>query len=565
MTALSFLFAFVLMLGVLIFVHELGHFLVAKLFGVKVLRFSLGFGPPIGIGRWRLAFRRGETEYVAAWFPLGGYVKMLGEDPEEELAAEGLPVAPGDAERAFNRKPVWQRLLVLFAGPGMNLLLPVAIFTAVLATGMPRPAPVIGTLEPASPAERAGLRVGDRVVAVGGEPVRWWEDVEDAIRARPGQTVSLRIEREGAALDVPLALEARPGLDPYGSSTEVGFGGLGHARLAAVVGIPDPASPVARVLRSGDRVTAVGGSEVADWQGFASAYASARAAGAAAVGLEVERSGGAGAEPEKLALEVPSLESVESLGVVPATVLVGQVSPDSPAARAGLEPGDLVVAVEGGPVGSFASFSERVRSSGGRPLAITYARGGARREVSIRPELLEADTGLGIPEERYLIGITAQAASVQGALGEERELNPLRSIPMAVAMTAEITKTFLGGLSRLATGDVSRKQLAGPIGIAEIAHSALQRGWQAYLSTLVLISINLAVLNLLPIPVLDGGQALLIAVEGVKRSPVSVRTREIAQQVGVTVLVMLMMFAFWNDLSRHWDRFVDWVRLSSGL
>jgi regulator of sigma E protease len=179
--------------------------------------------------------------------------------------------------------------------------------------------------------------------------------------------------------------------------------------------------------------------------------------------------------------------------------------------------------------------------------------------------MLEADTGLGIPVERYLIGITAHAAAVQGAVGIDRETNPLVSVPRAFGMTAELTKTFLQGLKRLVSGDVSRKQLAGPIGIAEIAHNAFEQGWFAYLTTLILISINLAVLNLLPIPVLDGGQALLIAIEGVKRSPLSLRTREIVQQIGVTVMVMLMGLAFWNDLSRHWSRFVDWVRQSAGL
>jgi regulator of sigma E protease len=568
MSALSFLFAFVLMLGVLIFVHELGHFLVAKLFDVKVLRFSLGFGPPIGFGRFRLAFQRGETEYVVAWFPLGGYVKMLGEGTEEEPAAEGAPLRPEDAPRAFHAKPVWQRLLILFAGPGMNLLLPVLIFAAVLAAGMPRPEPVVGTVEAGSPAARAGLAVGDRVLAVDGTPVRWWDDLEEVLRARPGARVRLRIERAGQAQDVELAVDARSGLDAYGGEAEVGFAGLGHGRLAAVVGIPEASSPGARsALRSGDRVLAVDGVEVEDWEGFAARYAeaAARAGEGGTVRLRVERTPAPSEDPETLELDVPAQADVATLGLVPATVLVAQVSPDSPAARAGLEPGDLIVAVDGGPIGSFASFSELVRASGGRVLDIVYTRAGERREVSIRPELLEADTGLGIPEERYLIGITAHAATAPGALGLERELNPARSIPKAVGMTASLTRTFLGGLARLASGEVSRKQLAGPIGIAEIAHNALQRGWQAYLSTLVLISINLAVLNLLPIPVLDGGQAVLIAIEGIKRSPVSLRTREIAQQIGVTVLVVLMAFAFWNDVSRHWERFVDWVRQSTGL
>ena len=587
MTALSFVFAFVLMLGVLVFVHELGHFLVAKLFDVKVLKFSLGFGPAIGIGSWRLAFTRGETEYVVAWFPLGGFVKMLGENPEDEVregsagdAAEGvpppepddtegqalraMPIDPADIPRAFNNKPVWQRLLVLFAGPGMNLLLPVVIFIGVLAVGMPRPEPVIGTIEPGSPAAKAGLVVGDRVVAVGGNQVQWWDDVEDDLRARPGESVPIRVQRDTQTIDASLSLEDRAGMDAVGAPAQIGWAGLGHSRLAAVVGIPTANAPANQTeLRSGDRVVAVGGEEVTDWVGFASRYAAAGNTGA--VAMRVERLEDGQREPKTVEVKLPALGSVEALGVVPATVLVAGTTPGSPAEKAELRAGDLIVSVDGAPVGSFAAFSELVRASGGRALQIAYARGGERHEIRVQPQMLEADSGLGIPEERYLIGITAHAAAVQGAVGVDRETNPLVSVPRAVGMTAELTKTFLSGLKRLVSGDVSRKQLAGPIGIAEIAHNAFEQGWFAYLTTLILISINLAVLNLLPIPVLDGGQALLIAIEGVKRSPLSIRTRDIVQQIGVTVMVMLMGLAFWNDLSRHWSRFVDWVRHSAGL
>jgi regulator of sigma E protease len=246
-------------------------------------------------------------------------------------------------------------------------------------------------------------------------------------------------------------------------------------------------------------------------------------------------------------------------------VLVSRVSPDSPAAKAGIQPGDLILGVDGEPVGSFASFAEIVRTSKGRELAVEVASGGVTKTLRIKPELADADTGLGVPEERYLIGVTAEAPALLGAVGRDVERNPLVSVPRAIGMTVDVTRTFLQGLGKLATGEVSRKQLAGPIGIAEIAHNALQRGWEAYLGTLVLISINLGVLNLLPIPVLDGGQALIFLVEGVKRSPVSIRTREVVQQIGLTVLVLLMGFAFWNDVSRHWTKLVEWLRTSTGL
>ncbi|HBZ72755.1 MAG TPA: hypothetical protein DEP35_24665 [Deltaproteobacteria bacterium] len=559
MTAFSYLFAFVAMLGVLVFVHEFGHFLVAKLCGVRVLKFSLGFGPTIGIGRWKLAWTRNGTEYVVAFFPLGGFVKMLGENPEE---AEGDPEVRALPSETLGAKPVWQKLAIVFAGPAMNLLLPVVVFMGTLFVGIPRPLPVVGTVEIGSPAAQAGFRPGDRILAIDHRPVAWWDDVEEALRARPGQSVWVTFERDGGPHELSLALAARGGLDEFGGVHQVGWSGLGHQRLRATLGIPGKSSPATKAgLRSGDRVLKVGGVAVEDWVEFERAYAQAGTQGE--VELAVAR--GDEAKPEQLSLRVPALGSLEALGVLPASVLVSRVSPDSWAARAGIEPGDLILRVDGAPVGSFASFAEIVRTSKGRTLDIEVASHGETRMLRIAPELANADTGLGVPEERYLIGVTAEPAAMVGALGKDIERNPLVSFPRAVSMTTDVTRTFLQGLGKIVTGEVSSRQLAGPIGIAEIAHNALQRGWEAYLGTLVLISINLGVLNLLPIPVLDGGQAVIFLIEGVKRSPVSLRTREVVQQIGLTVLVLLMGFAFWNDVSRHWSKLLEWLRTSTGL
>jgi regulator of sigma E protease len=552
----SFVFAFVLLLSVLIFVHELGHFLVAKACGVRVLKFSLGFGPPIGIGRFRMRFVRGPTEYVVAWFPLGGFVKMLGENPDETED----PALRARPEESLAARPTWQKLAIVFAGPAMNLLLPVAVFMGSLAVGLPRPAPVIGMVEPDSPAAAAGLLPGDMVTAVAGEKIGWWDDFEERVRNSPGRTLRLDTLRDGGPRSVELAVQPRAGFDEFGRPAELGFSGAAHRRLSAMLGVPSAESPAhAAGVRSGEVVAAIGGAPVEDWEQFARAYRDA--SGPVELSLRASLEEGAA----QRSVVVPATGSVESLGVVPANVLVDEVREGTPAHRGGLRTGDLILAVDGAPVGSFASFAETVRTSEGRPLELTFARDGEVSTVVIAPELEQIDAaGLGIEEPRYLVGITARAASLSGAVELDRERNPLVAAPRAVGMTVDVTGTFLRGLVKLVTGEVPRNQLAGPIGIAEIAGNAWQRGWETYLSILVLISINLGILNLLPIPILDGGQAVIFAVEGIKRAPLSLRTREIFQQIGFTVLVLLMGLAFWNDLSRHWSKLLEWLSSNVG-
>lgn len=550
-TSLEFLFALVLMLGVLITVHEFGHFAAAKLCGVRVLKFSIGFGPPIGMGRFRLAWRRGGTEYVVAWFPLGGFVKMLGEQPGEEGSAE----ACAEPERTLGSRPSWQKLAIVFAGPAMNLILPVFVFTGTLAFGIERREPVVGTVEPASPAAEAGLRPGDRILAVEGEPIAWWEGLEETVRESPDERLALRVAREERTFETTLRAERRSGLDAFRLQSEVGWLGLRHSRQEAVLGVPDGGSPAARAgLRSGDRVVAVAGEPVEAWTGFARAYA---AAGPGPVEVTVER--GSGEDARRRTLTVPAAPSLEALGAIPAVVLVDSVREGMPAARAGLRPGDLIVAVDGRPIGSFATFQETVLGSGGRELELRVAREGETRTLTLSPELANPE-GDGVEQELYLIGITGTSAALPGATREERVWNPLVSVPRATGMTLEVTRLYLAGLGKLVSGEISRRNLGGPIEIARQSHRALEAGWDRFLNLLVLISINLGILNLLPIPVLDGGQALLFAVEGVQRRPLSLRTRELVQQLGLMVLVAIMGFAFWNDFTRHWSSFLEWLK-----
>jgi regulator of sigma E protease len=544
------------MIGVLIFVHEFGHFLAAKACGIRVLKFSLGFGAPIGIGKFRLRWVRGHTEYVVCWIPLGGFVKMLGEYNGLEDEEEDERIADADPNESMDAKPIWQKLIVVFAGPAMNLLLPVLIFTAILAGGLPQPLSVIGEIEPGSPGHVAGLQPGDRITAVNGDSVKWWRDFEDAITEQAGGELTIRYERSGIEGSVRVAVEERTLPDMFGEPAPVGWTGVYHRRLRAVVGLRDRDSAAyAAGLRSGDLVTAVGDQSVADWYEFRAAYEAAGSAGEVSLAVKRGRE-----EPESLTLSVPAFGDFTRLGAARADVLIAQVVEGAPAADAGLQSGDLIAAVNGVAMNSFDTFSHTVRQSQGESLSMLVARDGEEFEVAIAPRLVKTDpAGIGMEIPRYRIGIQGNnMVSLLGRVEDEQILNPLRSVPRAAGMTLEITQAFLRGLGKLISGEVPRNQIAGPIGIAELAHESLERGWLDFLHMLILISTNLGILNLLPIPVLDGGQALVFAIEGIRRAPLSLRTRGFVQQVGVTMLLLIMGLAFWNDISRNWVRVVDW-------
>ncbi len=562
MVLFDYIVAAIPMLGILIFVHELGHFLVAKACGVRVLKFSLGFGPPIGFGDRRLRWERGGTEYVIAWIPLGGFVRMLGEQlPGDEQHPAPIP-EDARPDEFLDAKPTWQKISIVLAGPVMNLLLPVPIFTLMLWSGMSKPASVVGMVERSSPAAEAGLRPGDRVVAIDEAPVRWWGEVVRAIQGRAGDELALRIERAHETVDVELVLGSRSALDPFGEVQEVGWAGVGHDRLPALVGVPEAGSPAARAgLRSGDRVLRVGGAEAEDWEQLVAAYA---AATAEPVPIEVAR--GREDDAPRVTVSVPALASLDALGVVSAPILVGQVIDDMPAARAGIAPDDLILAVDGRPVGSFHNFADTIRASEGRALAITYARDGAVRTVAIQPveRTVPGPFGIdGMEETVYQVGISHALATLPGVRDVDRERNPLVAVPRAAGMTIDNLAAMLGALGKMLSGQVGLDQVRGPITIVQFARKSLDIGWQAYLTMMIFISLNLGILNLLPIPILDGGQLVIFSIEGIKRAPISLRTREYVQQVGFVVLMLLMGLAFWNDLSAQWEKLVDW--LSTGL
>jgi regulator of sigma E protease len=425
--ALAFLFA----LGVIVFVHELGHYLMAKGFGVRVLTFSLGFG------RKLLAFRRGETEYRISWVPLGGYVNFAGQDPGER----------SDDPREYLNRPRWQRVLILLAGPFANVVLAVVLVSIVFMTGFAaRDAsdvpPVVGMVETGSPGEKAGLEPGDRVLAIDGEAVDSWQDVMFAILTSPRKP--LRVEYE---------------------------------RLATK--------------------------------------------GASAVRSQTML------EPERIARD-----EVGEAGVHP-LVMIGEVLPGSAAEAAGIEVGDAVLAIGGIGIGSFTGLREQVVDRAGQRLEVLVLRGSEMLtlEVTPRADRQGAMIGVGQPFKKY---------------------SPGEAIVESVRFNAELTVQILFLVEKIVERRISlRASLGGPIEIAAVSGAAARRGFRDLLLFMSFISINLFIFNLFPIPILDGGQILVLLVEGTLRRDLSARIKERITQVGLVMIVTLMAMALYFDLSKN--------------
>jgi regulator of sigma E protease len=436
--------AAVVVLGALIFFHELGHFLVAKRSKVGVLKFSLGFGPKI------VGVKRGETEYLLSALPLGGYVKMIGEDPGDES-----PEA-ADPARSFSKKSVGTRSLIILAGPVANLILPVLIFWGIFTfVGQSYFLPVAGSPEKESPAAAAGLAAGDRIQAIDGKSIERWDEIETALRSSGGRPLSLSVLRDGRTADVRVEPRTQKTRDIFGQEIEV-------------------------------------------WD----------------VGLH-------------------PLVSTR----------IGQVLPGQVAQQAGIRGGDRVLAVNGAPVGEWDQLAKIIHGSPGTPLTLTIERDGQRQDIRVIPRATK-QLGPAGEEEIGLIGIGPAPES------QFRRLNPVSAAWAGVTKTVDLSVLVVTGFVKLIQAKISPKTIGGPILIAQMAGEVAQRGLIELLSFTALLSINLAILNLLPIPILDGGHLLFSFIEWLRGKPVSLRKREIAQQVGMVLLVGLMVFAFYNDIFR---------------
>jgi regulator of sigma E protease len=539
---------FLLLVGVLVVIHEFGHFLAAKLLGMEVQRFSVGFGRPL------FRVRHRETEYQIAVIPLGGYVSILGEDVSDE-------VPPERAARSFHARPLWQRLVVVFAGPAANLLLPVLIYFFFFASHSTLPAAVVGDVLPGSPAARAGIEPGDRILAVDGDGVSYWEEVERRVQGGVGEELRLRLQRGDRTLEkyiVPVEQTLRT---RDGRATRLGIIGITQAPFLPLVGVVDRQSPAGREgLRTDDRVVSADGEPIDSW----TALARALDRGARRIDLVYLRGTPVPGVPQVRLLDARAARLVPApapggrgyhTGIERAEMVVDRVDPGSPADLAGLRPGDLITSIDGQPVEHWITLDQRLQSQPEHTFTIGWQRTG--------------DDGRGVPMEARVTQVRRTLIDEYGSTVErlqfgaesefergEAELIPIRgrltyAISRSVERTGETIGTMVAGFWAIVRGHAPSDSMGGPMMMFRVASVSGHKGWDSFLLMLALISVNLGLINLLPIPVLDGGHLLLFAIEAVRRRPLSPAARERVQWAGLAVVGIITVLALRNDVVRY--------------
>lgn len=536
---LSFTGPFILLLGLLVFVHELGHFLVAKWCGVKVEVFSLGFGKKL------LQFQYGDTNYCISLIPLGGYVKMYGEGLQAEVS-EDLK------HQSFIHKPVGQRIAIVLAGPLMNLFFAFFLFLMIGTIGDRQPAPVVGDLDETSQAYKMGLRSGDRIVSIDDQVIQGWQDVTDIVSDSPGKSLNFMVTRESASLSLPIQPKMGPNENIFSDRSAVGqVEGLSYEANASIIGVPQVNSLAHQAgLRSLDVILKVNGKDVSSFRDLQTALKNSSSE--ESVSLQVQSYASAEAGPIR-DLQIPGGKSTEELGLEYAGTYVMSVKEKSPAADAGLQVGDKILSINDTPTKnwmdiyhSIKNYSPETSSSG---LNLTFLREGKERKVSLKPELTELMNQKGQEENRYTIGIKSSSIKVAPETILYKAEGLGGKISYGLEQTWLWTKFTVMSVVRLFQGAVSPKNIGGVITIGRVAGYSFEAGISYFLKTMAIISINLFLLNLLPVPVLDGGHLVFFGLEALKGSPVSLRKLEIAQQVGLTLLLLLMAFALFNDVN----------------
>lgn len=580
---MTYLFALV-NIALLIIVHEFGHLVVAKLCGVAVPVFSVGFG------RRLVGIEVGGTDYRLSSIPFGGYVRMAGADPYGYFEEDEEHIEP---ERGFLQRPLWQRIAILLAGPAANVVFAIAVICVVLMIGDDHPIAEVGLVRPDTPAEQAGFEAGDEIEQVGGVEVETWNQAMGAFaQLSPGTTqVAIRRDGEPLELSVHVAEPAEVGSEAAGPAPDFG---LRNPRPVPLVGVDDPTSPAgAAGLETGWLVKTVNGAEVRDWVALNRAL---RALGDAdTVEIEVgvpdleartwndqtvqlERGGWT-------APQAPGLDEAAQWGLYPAVLFVQQVSDtvsdsygflsacrpaapprDSPARLAGVTSGDHLLAIDGRPLLEWADVDVGVRSTLSldadpnqppRPLTLDVRRDGALVSFEIQPEVIADQDRTGMNQVRAIIGVGGAGYAISGPT-RPIQYPAVDALVMSVEQNVEMARLSVERIGHLLVGAAAFDQsLGGPVAMFTTGAMAAEAGLFSMAKFAAAISLSLGVVNLFPIPVLDGGQILFFVIEAVRGRPLSAAMRERVLQVAVLGMVLLMLAVTVKDVNQFISYLLD--------
>ncbi len=573
---LSFLhsgMAFVLILLPLVVFHELGHFLFARLFGVKAEIFSVGFGPTLWSRVWS------GTEFRFSLIPLGGYVKLLGEDAEAPIALEERPAS-------LHYQAAWKRFFIFFGGPLFNFILATFIFMVILVLGEQQVASRLGRVVHGSFAEKSGLRSGDQILAINQQPLTKFEDLFIILNESANQELELLVVHPQGSSPVRLhiAPTAQEGFSIYGEAGRVGeIDGISPYPRALVVGIDDPHSPAGLAglttgdelvdlleVTSGSKPTPAASEPKLNWESLEARY-QAFASGsrlrlsfqkkATAVAALVETPaapvGAVAVSVVELRKPETSLGLEADWGLFSSELFIEKVLEGSPAWLAGIMIGDRITAVGDTAVRSFAHLralvqksGESTRGEGAGKVLLHWQRAGREHVASILPQSTTGHDPTLKKVTQYTIGVAPWLVFAEPEWMIEQVWNPIKLVSLGFQKMVTLSWRNFLSLKKMLFGDVSVGTLGGPLMIGKIAGESLTRGWNTFLNNMAIFSIGLGVLNILPIPVLDGGHLLLLGVEVVRRKPLSVKQMEVVQAIGLVFILSLMVIAFWNDFAR---------------
>ena len=436
-------FSAIILFGVIIFIHEFGHFLFAKILGVRVLKFSLGFGPKL-IGK-----KFGNTEYLLSSIPLGGYVKMLGEQTDDELSEEDKPFA-------YNYQPVWKRVIIVASGPIFNLAFALLLFIFIFLSGVPTPYPDIGKIQENSPAAKAGLMTGDRVLAIDGNVIQSWDEIDESLQKSSVKPLLFRVQRGKEVIELPVTPVSKTGKNLFGE--EETYRDIGASSLLYPV--------------------------------------------------------------------------------------IGEVLKGGPAEEAGMREGDRIVKIDGKPIETWQDMTAIIHSNSDNLLHFTIERDDRIITSSITPEKKTISIPGSDDQELGIIGIKH--------VGNDfiKKYNLPDAVSLGIEKTWDISVLTLVVIIKLIQRVLPIEVIGGPIFILQMAGEQASRGLLDFFFFMAVININLGILNLLPIPILDGGHIVFLSIEAIRRKPLSEKIIAISQRVGIAALITLMAFAFYNDIMR---------------